>query len=179
MADVLQKTAPVIEAVGKCVTSFATGQFRFPIIELAWCDAAYWFHEALAETIDSIAFAKLETALEVLVCTENAAGSGSRVESILAAFYSLSPDDMITSESTTTAQQFAKDIVRNRSRILHGTWSTLNSRLAMNRRSMEEFVIAVIRRAAVELAAYANTAAPTDGIEPFLMWVKLKNQPTS
>ena len=33
----------------------------------------------------------------------------------------------------------------------------------------------VIRRAAVELEAYANTAAPIDEIEPLLMWVKSKN----
>jgi hypothetical protein len=85
---------------------------------------------------------------------------------------------MITSNSSTTAKQFVKGIVRDRSRILHGTWSTLNSHLAMNRRSTEEFVIAVIRRTAMELVAYANTAAPSDQIEAFLMWVKSKNQPT-
>jgi hypothetical protein len=177
MTDALQKTIPVIEAVGKCVTSFATGQFRFPNLEQAWCDAAYWLHEALAETIDAIAFAKLETALEVLVCAENTAGSGSRIESILGAFYSLSPNDMITREATTTVKKFVKDLVRDRSRILHGTWSTLNSRLAMNRHSMEEFVIAVIRRGGVELVAYTNIAAPIDEIEAFLTRVKSKNQP--
>ena len=178
MADVLQRTAPVIDAVGKCVTSFATGQFRFPNLEQAWCDAAYWLHEALAETSDAIAFAKLETALEVLVRAESASGSGSRIELILAAFYGLSPHDMLTSESTTTAKQFAKGIVQDRSRILHGTWSTLNPRLGLNRRGTEQFVIEVIRRVAVELDAYAHTTAPVDEIEPFLMWVKSKNQPT-
>jgi hypothetical protein len=177
MAEALQKTAPVIEAVGKCVTSFATGQFRFPILGQAWCDAAYWLHEALAETSDAIAFAKLETALEVLVRAESTSGSGSRIKLILSAFYSLSPNDMLTSESTTTAKQFATRMVQDRSRILHGTWSTLNPRLGMDRRGMEQFVIEVIRRAAVELEAYANTTAPIDEIEPFLMWVKLKNQP--
>jgi hypothetical protein len=179
MAEALQKTAaPVIEAVGKCVTSFATGQFRFPNLEQAWCDAAYWLHEALAEISDPIAFAKLETALEVLVCTESASGSGSRIELILAAFYGLSPHDTLTSESTTTAKQFAKRIVQDRSRILHGTWSTLNPRLGLNRPGTEQFVIEVIRRTAVELDAYANTTAPVDEIEPLLTWVKSKNQPT-
>jgi hypothetical protein len=177
MADVLQRTAPVIEAVGKCVTSFATGQFRLPNLERAWCDAAYWLHEALAETSDAIAFAKLETALEVMVCGESASGSGSRIELILSAFYSLSPNDMLTSESTTTAKQFAKGIVKDRSRILHGTWSTLNPRLGMDRQGIEQFVIQVIRRVAAELEAYANTAAPIDEIEPLLMWVKSKNKP--
>jgi hypothetical protein len=172
IAKTLQIAAPVIEAVGKCVTSFATGQFRLPKLEQAWCDAAYWLHEALVETSDAIAFAKLETALEVLVSAENTSGSGSRIELILAAFYSLSPNDMLTSESTTTAKQFARGMVQDRSRILHGTWSTLNPRLGMDRQGMEQFVIEVIRRAAVELEAYANTTAPTDEIEPFLMWVK-------
>jgi len=45
----------------------------------------------------------------------------------------------------------------------------------MDRQGMEQFVIEVIRRAAVELAAYANTKAPIDEIEQFLMWVKSKN----
>lgn len=177
MADILQKQAPVIEAAGNCVTSFATGQFRLPNLQQAWCDAAYWLHEALAETIDSIAVAKLETTLEVLVCAENAVGSGSRIESILDAFYGLSPNDMITSQSTTTTKQFVKAMVRDRSRILHGTWSTLNSHLAMNRKGMEEFVIEVIRRAALELIVYANTAVPTDETEAFLKWIKAR-QPT-
>lgn len=175
MAEALQKAAPVIEAVGKCVTSFATGRFRLPNLERAWCDAAYWLHEALAETSAAIAFAKLETALEVLARAESTSGSGSRIELILSAFYSLSPNDMLTSESTTTAKQFAKGIVQDRSRILHGTWSTLNPRLGMDRQGMEQFVIEVIRRAAVELEAYANTTAPIDEVEPLLMWVKSKN----
>jgi hypothetical protein len=175
MAEALQKAAPVIEAVGKCVTSFATGRFRLPNLERAWCDAAYWLHEALAETSAAVAFAKLETALEVLARAESTSGSGSRIELILSAFYSLSPNDMLTSESTTTAKQFAKGIVQDRSRILHGTWSTLNPRLGMDRQGMEQFVIEVIRRAAVELEAYANTTAPIDEVEPLLMWVKSKN----
>lgn len=178
MAEALQNAAPAIEAMGKCVTSFATGQFKFPKLEQAWCDAAYWLHEALAETSDAIAFAKLETALEVLVSAENTSGSGSRIELILAAFYSLSPNDTLTSESMTTAKQFAKGIVQDRSRILHGTWSTLNPRLGMDRQGMEQFVIEVIRRAAVELDVYTNTKAPIDEIEPFLMWVKSKNEPS-
>jgi hypothetical protein len=178
MEEALQNAAPVIDAVGKCVASFATGQFRFPNLEQAWCDAAYWLHEALAETSDAIAFAKLETALEVLVRAESTSGSGSRIELILAAFYGLSANDMLTSDSTTTAKQFARGIVQDRSRILHGTWSTLNPRLGIGRSGMEQFVIEVVRRAAVELEAYANTAAPMDEIEPFLKWVKLKDQST-
>ena len=175
MEEALVGAARVIKAVGKCVTSFATGQYRFPNLEQAWCDSAYWLHQALAETSDAIAFAKLETALEVLVRAENSSGSGTRIELILAAFYSLNSSDTLTSESTTTAKQFAKDITRERSRILHGTWSTLNPRRGIDRKEMEKFVIDVVRRVAVELEEYADVSALTDEIEPFLMWVKSKN----
>ena len=57
----------VFTAVGNVVRSFASGSFRLPVLERAWCDAAYWLHQALAESIDAIAIAKLETSLEVLL----------------------------------------------------------------------------------------------------------------
>ncbi len=71
-----------------------------------------------------------------------------------------------------TAKEYAKGIVGDRSQILHGTWSTLNSRLAIDRHGVEQFVIAVIRRSAVELEAYASSPAPKDDLEAFLIWVK-------
>lgn len=179
LADILQKTAPTIAAAGRCVELFASGQFRFPNLERAWCDAAYWLHEALVEAIDAIAIAKLETALEVLLRAESSSGSQTRMEVILATFYGLNPDDTVTSETTTTAKQFARGIVGDRSRILHGTWSTLNSRLALSRGGMEEFAIAVVRRAALELEAYANTTTSKDDIGAFLSWVKGRSEPAT
>lgn len=179
LADALQTAAPVIEAVSRCVTSFATGKFGFPNLEQAWCNAAYWLHEALAEMNDAIAFAKLETALEVLTRAESTSGSESRLELILSAFYSLAPHEMLTTDSATTVKQFVKRVVGNRSRIIHGTWSTLNPRLGMDRQGMEQFVIEVIRRAVVELEAYTKAEAPEDGIKPFLLWVKAKSQQVS
>jgi hypothetical protein len=159
LADILRKKEPLITAVGSCVRSFATGCFRFPNLERAWCDAAYWLHEALAEPLDSIAVAKLETALEVLLHAESASGSQTRMLTILESFYDLKPDDPIAKGSTTTAKQFTRSVVRDRSRILHGTWSTLNSRLASNRNGLENFVTAVIRRTALELENYSLTAS--------------------
>jgi hypothetical protein len=175
LPDILQKTAPSISAVGACVTSFASGRYRLPNLERAWCDAAYWLHEALAEPVDAIAIAKLETALEVLLRAESASGSQRRLEAILQAFYGLSPTDPLHSETSTTAKQFARGFVGDRSRILHGTWSTLNSRLSLGRGGMEEFVIAVIRRAALELENYASTRAPSDEIDAWLAWVSDKH----
>jgi hypothetical protein len=174
LADQLQNTAPVIAAVGRLVKSFATGQYRLPKLEQAWCDAAYWLHEALAENIDSISAVKLETALEVLMWAGSTSGSQARLEAILAAFYGLNPDDPIRSESSMTAKQFAKRIVSDRSQILHGTRSTLNWRSAMNRSGDEGFVIEVVRRTAIELEAYASSPSPKDDLDAFLVWVRGK-----
>jgi hypothetical protein len=145
-------------------------------LEQAWCDAAYWLHESLSEKRDAIAIAKLETALEVLTRAENTRGSEIRLEKILAAFYSLQANAPLTPDSETTAKQFAKRIVRDRSRILHGTWSTLNPRIGMDRAGLERFVIEVIRRAAVELDGYAQVLDARDDITEFLSWVEQKTR---
>jgi len=54
LAEMLRQSAPVISAVGRIVSAYASGQYRFPNLERAWCDGAYWLHEALAEPIDAI-----------------------------------------------------------------------------------------------------------------------------
>jgi hypothetical protein len=95
---------------------------------------------------------------------------------VLKAFFGLQPNDPIMKGVNKTAKQYAQSFVRDRSRILHGTWSTLNSRLASDRRGTEEFVIGVIRQAAFELERYALTDSPDDDVDAFLAWVE-RNQP--
>jgi len=177
LADILQKTKPLVTAVGNVVRSFSTGLYRLPNLERAWCDGAYWLHEALAEPIDSIAVAKLETALEVLLRSESSRGSTARVLAILQCFFGLQPDDPIAPNSTLTVKQFAANLVRDRSRILHGTWSTLNARLDRSRTGMEGFVTTVIRQAVIELEAYSHEPAHVDDIDAFVAW--LKQRPSS
>jgi hypothetical protein len=171
LADILQKTKTLVTAVGNVVRSFTSGTYRLPVLERAWCDAAYWLHEALAEPIDSIAVAKLETALEVLLRSESSKGSTARVLTILQCFFGLQPGDPIAPGSTLTAKQFAANLVRDRSRILHGTWSTLNTRLARDRTGLEGFVITVVRRAVLEMETYSHEPAPLDDIDAFLEWL--------
>jgi hypothetical protein len=104
--------------------------------------------------------------------TESSAGSTSRLLMILEVFFGLQADQPVIPGSPRTARQFARDVVSDRSRILHGTWSTLNTRLANDRNGMEGFVITVVRRAAFELDRYAHSANPADDIESFLTWLK-------
>lgn len=175
MQDILQTCAPLVDAVGRCITAFATNRFTFACLEQAWCDAAYWYHEALAERIDSIAVVKLETSLEVLLRSASTKGSEARILSVLEAFFGLSPKDPVVPGSPTTAEKFAKSVVEDRSRVLHGTMSTLQPHIGIDRDRLEEFVASVLRRAVIELAGYGTAFAPQDQIKAFLEWVKSKN----
>ena len=175
LAHYLQVNDSAVSAVGNCVKSFSTGQYRLRTLETAWCDSAYWLHQALSESNDAIAVAKLETALEVLVRAESAKLSQARIEEILSTFYNLKPSDVLHDATAMTAKEFAKDLVGCRSRVLHGTDSTLNARLTRNRDGAEEFAIAVLRRVAVELNAYANSENPVDKIAALLEWVRKKS----
>ena len=173
LPHILQKAASILLAVGNVVNSFAIGSYRLPVIERAWCDAAYWYHQALAESIDTIAIAKLETALEVFSRAGNAKGSQQRMIQILNGFFDLAPNDPISRGSLMSASQFARNVVRDRSRILHGTWSTLHAR-GLDREGMEGFVTSVLRMAVTELDAYARSTDPIDDINKFLCWVRLR-----
>jgi hypothetical protein len=171
LPDILRKAAPIFTAVGNVVRSFASGSFRLPVLERAWCDAAYWLHQALAESIDTIAIAKLETALEVLLRAQSSTRSAQRILEILSAFFNVGPDDPIGPGSPLSARQFARNVVRDRSRILHGTWSTLGAR-GIDRAAMEEFVVTVLRTAVIEMEAYVHSAGPADDFDEFLSWVR-------
>jgi len=71
-----------------------------------------------------------------------------------------------------TAREFAKGIVEDRSRVLHGTFSTLNSRLSSSRGDLENLAMTLVRASALELDLYLLTESPKDDVEAFLSWVK-------
>ena len=74
-----------LDAAGRRLATFVAGQGPLPSIDQAWCDAAYWFHEGLAEPLDTIATAKLETAVEVLLRSTSSKGSGKRMRQAIEA----------------------------------------------------------------------------------------------
>jgi hypothetical protein len=90
---------------------------------------------------------------------------------ILSGFFELGADDPISPGSLLSARQFVRNVVRDRSRILHGTWSTRNAR-GIDRVGMEGFVVAVLRTAVIELEAYTHSAGPVDDVDGFLSWVR-------
>jgi hypothetical protein len=162
----------ILDAVGHRVEAFLSGNSGpLATLEQAWCDAAYWFHEGLAEPLDTIAVPKLETAIEVLLRTESTKGSKSRVLRAIKTFYGLDKKDFINPEVPITVEKFATDFVRDRSRILHGTWSTLSHSLRDSRPSLTLLVHSLLTNYVVELDGFTVDPAATDDVDLFLNWV--------
>jgi hypothetical protein len=179
LAEILRQAQPVIASVGRIVASFASGMWHQPTLERAWCDAAYWMRESLFDNVDSVAVTKLETALEVLICTESSKNSTARVTAALQNLLGVKRDEQILPPFDITTASLVTALVRDRSRIMHGTWSTLGTRPPSRRDGIEAVVGAVLRQAAIHLHAYASEPAPVDTIEAFFAWLEQKRTPAA
>jgi hypothetical protein len=167
-----QTGSSLLPSVGRRVDEFLTGKATLPRLSQAWCDAAYWFHEGVAEPLDTIAVPKLETVVEILFRSESTSGSESRMIRAIKTFYGLESDQPIGPSSQTTVKAFAKGFVRDRSRILHGTWSTLWSHLRDSRPSLALLAKGLLANFTVELDAYAGEMTAKDDTQSFLDWVE-------
>jgi hypothetical protein len=100
------------------VAAFIKDDGLLPDLEQSWFDAAYWFHEGLAEPVETIAVAKLETALEVLLSSASTKGSTSRLTDVFSSFYGRHKDQPIADGSAVMVKDFVNEIVSSRSRVL-------------------------------------------------------------
>ena len=50
--ELMSKEVDVTRSVGRRIDAYVHGGSKLPNLEQAWCDAAYWFHEGLAETLE-------------------------------------------------------------------------------------------------------------------------------
>jgi hypothetical protein len=174
----LQSGSILVSSVGRRTETYVTGTGPLPQLNQAWCDAAYWFNEGLAEPLETIAVPKLETAIEVLLHSQSSRGSEHRMLNAIRTFYGLGPDDLINPTSPVTVRHFAKDFVIRRSRILHGTWSTLASSLRDTRPSLAAFARGLLINYTTELDDFATAADAVDTIEGFMAWVQARRRVT-
>jgi hypothetical protein len=170
------KQVAVTQSVGRRVEAYVSGKAELPNLAQAWCDAAYWFHEGLAETLDSIAVTKLETAIEVLLGAESSSGSKKRLCEALHAFFGLKETAPIATDPSVSIKQYVKGIVGPRSRFLHGTWSTLTENAEATRANVEGLSFELLRRSSLALDGYAASATPVDSAGAFLAWVDAERQ---
>ena len=57
--------------MGRRLSAYLEATSVVPDLDEAWCNVMYWFHEAMAECLDTVAVAKLETSIEVLFRAED------------------------------------------------------------------------------------------------------------
>jgi hypothetical protein len=173
--EMMSKQTAILESVGRRVDAYVRGGVKLPNLEQAWCDAAYWFHEGLAEPLDTIAVAKLETAIEVFLIAESTKLSKKRLCQAIQAFYGRKETDPFATDASITVKQFVEGIVGARSRILHGTLSTLMENVDV-RGSVEVLSFDLLRRSSLALDGFSALAAPDDTAKAFLDWIDEQRQ---
>ena len=170
---ILKHDASAISACGRRLNSYLEGDGILPQLDEAWCNAAWWYHQALAEPFETVAIAKLETAIEVLLRAEKTSGSKQR---ILTGMKALLDIDCNKDLGGITAEQFATSIVTARSRVLHGTWPTLHTEppnkngASVNVADVQALTRRLIVMYAHTVDRYLAAGKTDDKIEIMLKW---------
>jgi hypothetical protein len=162
--------ADFMRSVGRRVENFINRKSPLQNLELAWCDAAYWYHEARAEPVGSVAIAKYETCLEVLFGAESTKKSTMRIEQAIKVILKLDGSDNIYSGPHASVHAFASELVRSRSRILHGTFSTMNDESKLPLAIVQIVASKILAEATIMLDKYIAANEVGDNAESFLKW---------
>jgi hypothetical protein len=168
----LATNAGHVEVMGRRIAAYNDGSAVTSQLEQSWCDAAYWFHEGVAEPLDTIAVPKLATSLEILFGAGSAAGSTRRLREAFAAFFDWQPDELIGAHSLITTNHFIEMIVCQRSRLLHGTSSTLRSTTMPDRLDIMKAASQLLAAFAFELDGYKHSKGFVDETGSFLTHVQ-------
>jgi hypothetical protein len=168
--------AAILESVGRRVANFIRQDAKLKKLERAWCDAAYWFHEGMAEPQATIAVAKLETSIEVLFGAGSTKLSKERLCKAIEAFYGLGPKDPLPTDPSKTVEKYVTEIVGARSKVLHGTTSTLAENVEAVRADVELLSSDLLSRTSTALDQYAATSNPDDSARAFLAWINSMRQ---
>jgi len=176
--QLLSTNHSLVVSIGRRVSGYLYGAQVLPKLEQAWCDGAFWLHEGLAEPLSTVAVAKLETAVEVLLSAESTKKSSLRFRAAFESFYGLKPDDPIARNNPQTVNRLIASIVGARSRVLHGTASTLSPDISRgeqdSRLVIEMLAMDLIRRFTLALDTYAQIPTAIDDTETFLAWINQK-----
>lgn len=179
IANHLSGVEPALQSMGRRLEGYVSAASTLPDLNSAWCNAAYWYHEALAETLDTVAVAKLETAIEVLFRSVSMSGSKRRLHESFDAIFGLGSNDFVNDAKTVTVEQFVTAITTARSRILHGTWPTLDNdmpsqagRLTVRYGDVEVLARMLLLHFSIQLDAYLAAGQTEDTTDAFMSWIK-------
>ena len=168
----LKGQAGLLESMGRRLESYVAGRGALPNLNESWCNAAYWFHEALLENVEGVAVAQFETAMEVLFSTASTKISTGRLMGAMAGLLGKAEGDPIVPNSPVTVRTFVSSLVTARSRVLHGTWPTLSGELPLSVRitNVEALARTLLTAMSVTLDAYEAAGRTEDDIKEFLDW---------
>jgi len=173
----LDSSKPLLESMGRRLGAYLAATSALPNLDEAWCNAAYWYHEALAERLDTVAVAKLETAMEVLLGAESVTGSKKRLLEGFEALFGLQKDGQVNPPNPVTVDQLVVAITTARSRILHGTWPTLHFDLPTAKgkptvaySDVEFLTRMLLLNFSVQMDAYQDAGQTGDTTEALLSW---------
>ncbi|WP_035227245.1 hypothetical protein [Agrobacterium tumefaciens] len=189
IAEHMEAASPFLQSMGRRLAAYLSATSPLPELDEAWCNAAYWYHEALAEHLDTVAVAKLETAIEVLFRAESMSGSKQRLLSSFDAIFGLKASDAISPQNSATVEQLVIAITTARSRIFHGTWPTLHTDLPSAKgkpptsyADVETLARLLLLNFSLQLDAYQQAGETVDSTDAFLAWIKAQrttNNPPS
>lgn len=178
LEEVLLRLSPDIQHMGAIISRYRDQSCSLPVLEQGWCDALFWFHEGLSETLDSVAIAKMETAIENLFSAESSKRSRMRLRQGFKALFGVDGPSQIDTILPVTVDEFVEAVVTARSRVLHGTWSTLANRdVEVDRRDVTRITQNFLKISARALDTYSRSAQPSDNVDAFLDWAEGNRRP--
>ena len=162
---------PLLGSTGRSIAVFLTGRGALSKLRQAWCDGTYWFHEALAESLATVATTKFETAIEALLRAESSPKSVERMGRAIKAITGLGPRDLMPGSTTLTVEKFARELVGARSQVLHGTLSTLLGDVSAESATLMVLARQFLLLFALQLDAFEAAPNNTDDRDSFLDWI--------
>ena len=170
LLSIIGSAEELMRSFGRRISAFLSIGSDLQALEQAWCDGTYWFHEGLAEPLDTVAVAKLETAMENLLAAGSTVGSRERIRTALRLMVSGESDEDAEREQV----EFARRVVEARSKVLHGTRSTTRDDPGVDRRPVEVVVQRMLATYSLLLDSYSNEDAgqDKDNVRSFLGWIE-------
>jgi hypothetical protein len=161
---------PFLSSAGRRIDAFVNGGSTFPQLDQSWCDAALWFHEGVADTLNTVAVAKMETAIEVLLCATSTKKSNKRLRDAFWAFRNKGPEEELGPGLPTVGDLVAQ-IVTARSRVLHGTLSTMEADTDEERLIAQGLAQELLIAYCGHLENYIKSPGAQDDTDAFLAWI--------
>ena len=112
----------------------------------------------------------------MLLGAESTKLSKKRLCQAIQAFYGRKETDPLATDASINVKQFVEGIVGARSRILHGTISTLMENVDV-RGTVEVLSFDLLRRSSLALDGFSALAAPDDTAKALLDWIDEQRQP--